>query len=92
MNFQQQQFYQVMTKVRANSKTASSGIEKEDVMVTEVMNGLIVSRPAKRIEHISELAAKTNEPQATIWNLTKDAPVLESKTGSVPGINKLKVI
>ena len=79
---------------RQRSRAAS--VPKEDVMVTEVLNGLIVSRPAKRIEHLSTGEAKsTNDAQPKVWNLTKDGPVLESKAGSiiaVPGINKLKVI
>ena len=78
-----------MSRLRANSRAAS--VPKEDVMVTEVMNGLIVSRPAKRIEHLSTGEAKSTN-DAKVWNLTKDGPVLESKAASAPGINKLKVI
>ena len=82
MNLQQQeQFYQFMNRVKANERSRGSVNtcnEKENETVTEVMNGLIVTRPAKKIEHISE-ARTTSEPQAQVWNLTKDGPVLESK-------------
>ena len=43
-----------MVDTMANSRAASSGIQKEDVMVTEVVNGLIVSKLAKKIEYIGE--------------------------------------
>jgi hypothetical protein len=61
MNLQQQErFYQWMTRVKANerSRAASTPPEKESETVTEVMNGLIVTRPAKKIEHISEPQAQ----------------------------------
>ena len=91
MNLQQQErFYQAMARLRANSRAAA--VTKEDATVTEIINGLIVSKPLKKIEHISE-AKPTSEPQAQVWNLTKDAPVLESKAASVfVQENKLKVI
>ena len=64
MNLQQQeQFYQMMTRLKANSRAASTQAPKEDVMITEVTDGLIVTRPAKKIEYISE-PSKTSEPQA----------------------------
>ena len=61
-------------------------------MITEVHDGLIVTRPAKRIEYLSE-TQKTSEQeaQAKVWNLTKDGPVLQSKAASVP-VNKLQEI
>jgi hypothetical protein len=72
----------MMTRLKTNSRAAS--VPKEDSIVTEIVNGLIVSKPAKRIEYISEPAAKTSEPQAQVWNLTKDGPALqkESKAAS----------
>jgi hypothetical protein len=82
MNLQQQeQFYQMMTRLKTHSRAGS--VPKEDAIVTEIVNGLIVSKPAKKIEHISE-AKTTSEPQAQVWNLTKDGPVLqkESKAAS----------
>ena len=77
MNLQQQeQFYQMMTRLR--SRAASS---KDDVRITEMVNGTLVSKPAKKIEYISE-ATTTSEPEAQVWNLTKDGPVLQSKAAS----------
>jgi hypothetical protein len=79
MNLQQQdQFFHWMTRVKANSRAAST---TEDTIVTEMVDGLIVSKPAKRIEYIGETKA---EP--IVIDLQK------SKAGSVPGINKLKAI
>jgi hypothetical protein len=79
MNFQQQeQFYQMMTRLKSRAASTPAN-EKENETVTEVMNGLIVTRPAEKIEHISEPAP---QPQAQVWNLTKDGPVLESKAAS----------
>ncbi len=89
MNLQQQeQFYQMMTRLKANSRAAS--IPKHDVLVTEIVDGLIVSKPAKKIEYLSE--PQKIEQEAKVWNLTKDGPILESKAASVPGINKIRVI
>ena len=79
MNLQQQeQFYQMMTRLR--SRAASS---KDDVRITEMVDGVLVSKPAKKIEYISE-AATTSEPEAQVWNLTAHGPVLqkESKAAS----------
>ena len=46
-------------------------------------NGVLISRPAKKVEYISQPVPKTSqlEPQAQaqVWNLTKNGPVLESK-------------
>jgi hypothetical protein len=79
MNLQQQdQFFHWMTRVKANSRAAST---TEDTIVTEMVDGLIVSKPPKRIEYIGETKA---EP--IVIDLQK------SKAGSVPGINKLKAI
>jgi hypothetical protein len=60
MNFQQQeQFYQMMTRLK--SRAAST---KEDAIVTEIVDGLIVSKPAKKIEYISEPASEANTSKA----------------------------
>ena len=75
---EQEQFYQMMTRLRANSRAAST---KDDAIVTEIVNGLIVSKPVKKIEYISD-PAKVDEQEAKVWNLTKDGPVLESKAAS----------
>lgn len=48
MNFQaQEQFYQMVTRLKANSSAGST--LKDDVLVTEIVDGLIVSKPAKKI-------------------------------------------
>ena len=46
--------YEMVDTMANSRRAASSGIQKEDVMVTEVVNGLIVSKPAKKIEYIGE--------------------------------------
>ena len=38
---QQEQFYQMMTRLR-RLRAASSSVPKEDAIVTEIVNGLIV--------------------------------------------------
>ena len=80
--------HQIMSRLYENtrgSRAASSGIEKEDAIVTEIVNGLIVSKPAKKIEYLST----RNESEPIVIDLQQHA---KSKAGSVPGINKLKVI
>ncbi len=94
MNLQQQdRFYEMMTRLRANSRAASTTATTP--MVTEITNGLIVTRPAKKIEYLSdsEPAKVEQEAKAQVWNLTKDGPVPESKAAaSVGSINKLREI
>ena len=52
MNLQEQeQFFQMMARLKANSGAASS-VPKADVLVTEMINGVLVSKPAKKIEHL----------------------------------------
>ena len=67
-------------------KFKSSIIPKEDAIVTEIVNGLIVSKPAKKIEYLS---TEKNESEPVVIDLQEHA---KSKAGSVNGINKLKVI
>ena len=78
MNLQQQErFYQMMTtdqkQIQAACHTETEA--KEDTMITEVHDGLIVTRPAKKIEYLSEPAQTQQESEAQVWNLTKDRPV-----------------
>jgi hypothetical protein len=48
MNLQQQEeFYQVMTRLKTNSRSASTQVAKDDARVTEMINGLLVSNPTK---------------------------------------------
>ena len=85
LNLQQQEhFFQAMSRQR--SRAAS--VPKEDAIVTEIVNGLIVSKPAKKIEYLST-TEKKNESEPIVIDLQQHA---KSKAGSVPGINKLKVI
>ena len=63
----QEQFYQWMTRVKANPKRASSGIEEAEVRVSEIdSNGVLVSKPLKKIEYISEPGARTSEPNGIL--------------------------
>ena len=56
MNFQEQErFYQAFRKSRAAST-------KEDTIITEIVDGLIVSRPAKKIEYLSTKETQASEP------------------------------
>jgi hypothetical protein len=65
MNLQQQeQFYQMVTRLRANSRAASTST-KDDPIITEMVNGLIVSRPAKKIEYLSTKETRASEPIIT---------------------------
>jgi hypothetical protein len=62
MNLQQQeQFYQFMNRVKANERSRAAST-KEDTIVTEIVDGLIVSKPAKKIEYISTKETKPSEP------------------------------
>jgi hypothetical protein len=56
MNLQQQEeFYQVMTRVKTNSRAASTQVSKDDARVTEIINGLLVSKPAKKEPEVIDL-------------------------------------
>lgn len=91
-NNPQEQFYQMMTNLRRSNSRAASTQEAE--RITEVHDGIIVTRPLKKVEYISDSEPKNTEQQgqAQVWNLTKDGPVFESKAASVNGINKLREI
>jgi predicted protein tyrosine phosphatase len=85
MNFQQQEeFYQVMTRLKTNSSSRAAST-KDDARVTEMINGLLVSKPA------TSTTKKKSEPEITILNDSWDREQ-ESKAASVPGINKIKAI
>jgi hypothetical protein len=71
----QEEFYEVMTRLKTNSRAASTQASKEDARVTEMTNGLLVSKPAKKIEEVTE-AKTTKEAQPHVWSLTKQGPVL----------------
>ena len=55
MNLQQQErFYQVMTNSRSRAASLSSG--KEVARVTELVNGLLVSKPKPEVIDLQEYA------------------------------------
>jgi hypothetical protein len=91
MNQMQEEFYQVMTRLRANSRAASVQEPKDDARVTEIVNGLIVSKPANKVTDISNPVQERRESEAEVIDLQEYA---KSKAGSVSssGINKLKAI
>ena len=62
-----------MTRLKTNSRAASTS----DARITEMINGCLVSKPAKKIEYISEPAPKISKPEAQVWILTKDGLVLQ---------------
>ena len=77
-----------MTRLKANSnsrKAAASTEAKENTMITEVHDGIIVTRPAKKIEYLST-SRKTQASEPIVIDLQQ-----KSKAGSVP-VNKLREI
>ena len=78
MNLQEQeQFYQWMTRVKANSRAASTQAPKDDSIVTEMINGLLVSKPSNKEPEVIDLQEYAKSSKAA---------------ASVQGINKLKAI
>ena len=75
MNFQEQ-FYEVMSRLRTNSRAAST----PDARVTEMVNGLLVTKPAP----------VKKEP--VVMDLQEYSRSGKAAAASVQGINKLKVI
>ena len=68
-----------MNRVKANENErsrAASTPAKESETVTEVMNGLIVTRPAKKIEYIGTTTKETQASEPIVTDLQK------SKAGS----------
>ncbi len=72
----QDQFYQVMTRLKANSRAAST----QDARVTEMVNGLLVSKPAKKEPVMIDLQEYARSGKAA------------NASGSFQDINKLKAI
>lgn len=80
MNLQEQdRFYRTFTRSRAASTT-------EDKRITEVINGVITTRPANKIEYLSDSEPAPSEP--VIIDLQQQQ---KSKAASVP-VNKLREI
>ena len=79
-NFQEQ-FYQMVTRLK--SRAASTSEER----ITEMINGVLVTRPVKKFRDETTSTTTTSEPK--VIDLQEYA---KSKAGSVSGINKLKTI
>jgi hypothetical protein len=73
MNLQQQdRFYQMMTRLKANSRAASSTeLPEAERRVTEMINGQLISRPAKKVTLVEK-----QEQEPVVIDLQK------SKAGS----------
>jgi DNA-binding protein Fis len=62
---QQEEFYQVMTRLKTNSRAASTkeeGIERSEARVTEMINGQLISKPAKKVTKFDDVKEKEKEP------------------------------
>jgi hypothetical protein len=80
MNLQQQdQFCQAMSRLKGNSRSRAAST---NARVTQMINGLLVSKPIMK------------EPEITILNDSwdNDKNRVQSQAASAPGINKLKAI
>jgi hypothetical protein len=73
---------------RSRAASATATTQTQDARVTEIINGLLVSKPAKKVEYIGATKDK-NESEPEVIDLQEYA---RSKAASVPGINKVKVI
>ena len=79
---QQEQFYQIMTRLSANSRAASSS--GKDATETIVMKGLIVSKP---------IASRKKGPEVIdLQEYARSAKAASSVAAPVAGINKIKAI
>lgn len=87
MNFQEE-FYRVMTRLRANSRAASS---LPDARVWEMdSNGVIVSKPLKKVTVLSNQEKRESEPE--VIDLQEYAKSGKAVSVSGLGINKVKAI
>ena len=88
-NFQEQ-FYQMMTRLKANQSRAAASTPKDDVMITEMINRVIVTRPAKKYQEITETSTTPQVIDLQDYAATQS----QSKAGSVNPVqvNKMKVI
>jgi DNA-binding protein Fis len=65
MNLQQQEnFYQVMTRLKTNSRAASSTqLPEAEIRVTEMdSNGMLGSKPVKKVTNIGDVKEQEKEP------------------------------
>ena len=82
-----EQVFQAIGRVKRAqaSRAASSPEPREDVRISEMdSNGVLVSRPVKKLVNIE--ANQQEEKEPIVIDLQK------SKAASVPGINKMKAI
>jgi hypothetical protein len=68
----------------------AASVPKDDARVTEIVDGLIVTRPAKKYADPKQQEQKESEPEITILNDSWDKQ--NSKAASVSSINKMKAI
>jgi hypothetical protein len=91
MDFQEH-FYKVMTRLRANSRAASTSTQIsetiDDARVTELINGVLVSKPAKKVTDLSNQEQQESEPEA----IDLQEYARSGKAASVTGISKIKAI
>ena len=82
MDFNEQVIDMIGRTKRSRAGSTQEQVPKDDARVTEIINGLLVSKPAKKVEYIGATKDKNElEPEYA-----------RSKGASVPGINKVKVI
>ena len=62
---QQEQFYQMMTRLRAQGKSrvaSSTELPEAERRVTEMINGHLISKPAKKVTNIGNVEKQEQEP------------------------------
>ena len=63
MNLQQQeQFYQMMTRLKRNSRAASSSEER----ITEMVNGVLISKPSQKEPVVIDLQEYAKSAAASV--------------------------
>ena len=69
----------MMTRVKGNSRAAS--LPEAEIRVSEIdSNGVLISKPLKKVEEISEATQTTTTKEAQVWKLTPQGPVLEQES------------
>ena len=69
----------MMTRVKGNSRAAS--LPEAEIRVSEIdSNGVLISKPLKKVEEISEATQTTTTNEAQVWKLTPQGPVLEQES------------
>ena len=88
----QEQFYQVMTSLKRGSRGASTQ-EQHDARVTELINGVLVSKPVKKITSLNESKQTSNESEPEITVLNDSWEKQHSKGASTPvAVNPVREI